>query len=287
MPEDKSAKIMAAVKDGKKDLSRADLSGAEIFDADLEGFELVGADLSHSDLTHCNLKGADLTKAKLAGSRLWNADLTGANLSEADLTGSDLSNACLYNVKLWHADISDVKSLSIRNFAPQAKIAVGAKINEDGLLSAEESYRSLKNYFLYCGMYNDASWAAFKEKTMERLMLKKSRSWHYIPSLLMDASCGYGEKPHRIVISSLLTILGFALFFGATNGIQSPAYPGDALSWSDYLYYSTVTFTTVGYGDVIPKATSLFRLMAATEAFLGVFLTGLFIFTLARKYSAR
>jgi hypothetical protein len=287
MTEEKSAKILSAIKDGKKNFSRADLSGAEIFDANLEGFELVGADLSHSDLTHCNLRGADLTKAKLVNSRLWNVDLTGANLSEADLTGSDLSNTCLYNTRLWHADIKDVKSLSVRNFSPRALLSVGAKIDEGGLVSSEESYRALKNYFLHNGMYNDASWAAFKEKTMERLMLKKSRSWHYIPSLFMDISCGYGEKPHRIVLSALLTIFGFALLFWSLKGIVSSVDPTSTLTWSDYLYHSAVTFTTVGYGDLIPKASSYLRLMAATEAFLGVFLTGLFIFTLARKYSAR
>ena len=55
----------------------------------------------------------------------------------------------------------------------------------------------------------------------------------------------------------------------------------------DYVYFSTITFTTVGFGDFLPRAYPLFRVMAAAEAFLGVFLSGLFIFTLARKYSAR
>ena len=103
----------------------------------------------------------------------------------------------------------------------------------------------------------------------------------------MDIACGYGEKPHRIVISALVAIFGFAAIFWALKGVESSVNPTAALTWSDYLYHSAVTFTTVGYGDIIPKASSYLRLMAATEAFLGVFLTGLFIFTLARKYSAR
>ncbi|MCX5713260.1 MAG: potassium channel family protein [Candidatus Omnitrophica bacterium] len=136
-------------------------------------------------------------------------------------------------------------------------------------------------------MYNDASWAAFREKTMERFILKKSWSLSYLPSLFMGLSCGYGEKPHRIVLSALLTIFGFAAIFWYFKGIESPIYTSGTLTWIDYLYYSAVTFTTVGYGDIVPKASSFFRLMAATESFLGVFLTGLFIFTLARKHSAR
>ena len=118
-------------------------------------------------------------------------------------------------------------------------------------------------------------------------MLKKSRNWHYIPSLFMDISCGYGEKPHRIFTLALFTIFGFAMLFWFFRGIESSVDPAATLTWSDYIYHSAVTFTTVGYGDIIPKASSFFRLMAAAEAFLGVFLSGLFIFTLARKYSAR
>ncbi len=287
MTEDNKKNFIAAIKEGKKDLSRLDLSGEQLFDVNFEGAELVGADLSNCDLSHCNLKGADLTRAILVNSRLWNSDLTCANLTEANFSGTDLWNTCLYNAKIWHTDFKDAKSLSTRNFSRAAELMADARINETGLLSAEEAYRDLKNYFLHNGMYNDASWASFKEKTIERLILKKNGNWHYIPSLVMNILCGYGERPHRIVLSSIFTILTFAFIQYFFKGIENSSTPSYFLKWSDYLYYSTITFTTVGYGDFIPKASSLFRLLAATEAFLGVFLTGLFIFTLARKYSAR
>lgn len=287
MMSNSKQKTIAAIKEGKKDLSRIDLSGEQLFDVNFESAELVGADLSNCDLSHCNLKGADLTKARLANSRLWNSDLTCANLTEADFSGTDLWNTCLYNAKIWHTDFKDAKSLSVRNFSKAAELMADAKIFETGLLSAEDAYRDLKNYFIRNGMYNDASWASFKEKTIERLILKKNGSWHYLPSLVMNILCGYGEKPHRIVLSAIFTILAFASVQFFLKGIENSSTPSYILKWSDYLYYSTITFTTVGYGDFIPKASSLFRLLAATEAFLGVFLTGLFIFTLARKYSAR
>jgi len=279
--------LISAIKEGRKDFSQANLSGMQLFDADLEGAELVGSDMSGCDFTHCNLKNADLTKAKISNSRLWNSDLTKANLTEADMRGADLWNTCLFNSKIWRADFKDARSLSMRNFSKDAKVAGNARIDESGILAAEESYRSLKSYFMQNGMYNDASWASYKEKTMERLILKKNKNIHYLPSLFMSLVCGYGEKPYRIVISALLTILLFASAYHIFNGVQNTSDPSYIMRWSDYLYYSTVTFTTVGYGDFIPRSSSLFRLSAALEAFLGVFLTGLFIFTLARKYSAR
>lgn len=270
----------------KANLSQADLSGSHLFDSKLEGADLVGANLSGCDLIHCSLRGADLTKASLANSRLWNADLSGSNLTESDMSGADLWNAKLFNVKLWHTMLADAKFLTKRSFS-DGRFFDNPRINEARLLSAEESYRDLKRYFISNGMYNDASWASFKEKTVERLVFKKKWSPNYIPSQFMNILCGYGEKPYRVIFSSLATILLFALIYLLFNAVESPMDSNYILRWSDYIYYSAITFTTVGYGDFIPRPFSHFRLLAAGEAFIGTFLTGLFIFTLARKYSAR
>ena len=283
------------LKDGhleKADLSKANfsqavLAGSHIFDSRFEGADLVGADMTNCEMTHCDLKGADLTKARLAGARLWNADLEGANLTECDLSWTDLWGAKLFRVKLWHTVFTGAKSITSRSFSGDTGLFKCPVINETGLLSAEESYRDLKSYFMSNGMYNDASWASFKEKTMERMLFKKKRDLTYIPSALMNILCGYGEKPYRIIISALSTIFIYALVYFALNAVECSTAQGYVLRPSDYLYYSAITFTTVGYGDFIPKTNSLFRLLAASEAFIGTFLTGLFIFTLARRYSAR
>jgi len=122
---------------------------------------------------------------------------------------------------------------------------------------------------------------------MERRILSKNKKLDYLPSAIMNLLCGYGEKPYRIILSAFFCILAFAFAYRSLNAIESIAYPGSNLGWFDYIYYSAITYTTVGYGDFIPKPNGLFRLLAACEAFLGVFLAGLFVFTLARKYSAR
>jgi uncharacterized protein YjbI with pentapeptide repeats len=271
----------------KANLSQTNLSGCHLFDSKLQNAELVGADLSNCELTHCDFRGADLAKAAMINSRLWNADLTGANLGEADLSGSDLWNARLLNANLWRTLFVNAKSLTKNNFSAGSSFFDNPRINESGALSAEESYRDLKQYFIVNGRYNDASWASFKEKSMERKILKKKKDPNYLPSLLMSVLCGYGEKPYRIVLSAILTILLFSFLYFIFNTVESSTISASQLSWADYIYYSTITFTTVGYGDFIPKPNGFFRLLAAFEAFTGVFLTGLFIFTLARKYSAR
>ncbi|MDB4349520.1 pentapeptide repeat-containing protein [Omnitrophica bacterium] len=269
------------------DFTRADLSGANLFDANLSNADLLGADLRGSDLTGVNLSGADLTKANLAGARLWHANLTGAKLVEANLSDTDLWQTNLYNARLWRTDLSRAKSLTKNNFKHKiSRFITTYKVREDGYIAAEETYRNLKRYFINEGRYNDASWASFKEKTMEKMRLKGQRDPAYIPIAIMGLLCGYGEKPQRIISSSLSIIVFYASVFYILKSVAMAA-GNSVLNFGDYIYYSIVTFTTLGYGDIIPKISTPFRLLAVSEAFLGAFLMGLFIFTLARKYSAR
>jgi len=269
-------------------LSRSILTNTNFFDANLKKAEFVGADLSNSDLTGADLEGADLTRAYMRGARLWHASLINATLIEANLNLCDFWNAGLYNVRLWRTEISQAVSISKKNFRSRInRFFSRYRINEKGILSAEDSYRDLKKYFLANGRYSDASWASFREKTMERLLLRKKGNLAYIPSLIMNLICGYGEKPHRIIFSSFFVIIMFALIFRALDAITYSQAVVYTMTLGDYIYYSIITFTTVGYGDFIPKAAILFRTLAAAEAFAGTFMVGLFIFTLARKYSAR
>ena len=48
------------------------------------------------------------------------------------------------------------------------------------------------------------------------------------------------------------------------------------------LYFSIVTFSTVGYGDIVPVGPS--RCIAVTEALSSLFIMPLFVVALSRKY---
>jgi len=50
----------------------------------------------------------------------------------------------------------------------------------------------------------------------------------------------------------------------------------------DSLYFSVVTFTTLGYGDI--TVSGLLRIVVICEAFCGIFIMPLFIVALSRKY---
>lgn len=268
---------------------------ADFTSCDLKSANFSGADMKHCNLTHANLKSAyldnaDLSEAhllgcNLSGARLWHADLKGANLSEANLSCADLLNTDLSLVKFWNADITGAKLLTMQNFTyKKGKFLYRYGIDEKGPASAAEGYRNLKQYFISVGRYDDASWASFKEKQQQRRqLLREGNATAYGLSLLIALMCGYGEKPYRVILFSIAVTFIYAILYYATSALN---IGGSAKFW-DCLYFSMVTFTTLGFGDITPKLVPFFQMLIGTEAFTGAFMMGLFVFTLARKYSAR
>lgn len=73
--------------------------------------------------------------------------------------------------------------------------------------------------------------------------------------------------------------------FQYAEAMQGLAAYGAASYWR-MLYFSAITATTVGYGDIVP-VTRGSRALAASEAVFGVVLIGLFLNSLAREVGER
>lgn len=67
-------------------------------------------------------------------------------------------------------------------------------------------------------------------------------------------------------------------YLAANKGFPS----GTTGSFFRMFYFSAITITTVGYGDIVP-ITPLARILVASEAILGVVIAGLFLNALAQK----
>lgn len=107
--------------------------------------------------------------------------------------------------------------------------------------------------------------------------LKESSS--FFSRMFVIATGGF-IKPLRIVLWTAAVIFGFAWIywlkassFGETNSI---------CTYWDALYFSALTFTTIGYGDILPL--HLMRGFAVLEGLLGIALSGAFLVSLTRRY---
>ncbi len=107
---------------------------------------------------------------------------------------------------------------------------------------------------------------------------------------------GHFERPWRVLGSSILLTLLCAVLYPAIGGIKisgsdeiiryslSSGLPGLIETFQQSLYFSSITITTLGYGDMFPVGTFA-RQLAGWEARLGSLLMALFIFVLGRRVS--
>jgi len=95
--------------------------------------------------------------------------------------------------------------------------------------------------------------------------------------MFADLTCKYGTDWKRPVFLWLgLVIFGFPILYAVTQSIEPLNSP------LDYVYFSIVTATTLGYGDIHP--TGVGKAIASAEAIFGMFMWAVFLTVFARKY---
>ncbi|MBU7047531.1 MAG: pentapeptide repeat-containing protein [Theionarchaea archaeon] len=145
----------------------------------------------------------------------------------------------------------------------------------------ETVYRDLKQNMQRHGDYSQSGKFYYREMEMRRKGSNsiKERVWLELYNLL----AGYGEKPERTAFSSALTVFAFAFVYGISGclryTVQNPCLNQQI---KDSIYFSFVTFTTLGLGDIRPL-NDLGKLLICCEAVIGAFLIALFVVVFARK----
>jgi len=287
-------------------LRGCDLSGARLWRGDYRGIDLSGA---------C-LQGSDLGSSTLAGANMGGANLDGAILSRVDVRGADFTRAVLTNADLSGVDLSLAKSiegvylcgagLSSTNIRrEQVSDGVGEESDAD-YYRAREAYLALKNNFMGLGRYDDASWAYIKERRMGKkancplrarefygeMELSKDAGffsvlWFYVKhtakwigDVLEGVSCGYGERPFRSILCSLVIIVAFAFLYCRSCGLSTTT--GVDLCWLDYLQYSLAAFSTMSLPDIIP-VNDCGKLLTNIQALSGISILALLMFALGNR----
>ena len=261
------------------DLSRTNLAGVDLVNrGHHHGFQLHNADLYRSDLSDAHCFQIDLS-----GSSLMKANLTGANLHCANLNQCNLLGACFERAKIEHVNWGE--KLVQETDAEQ----VTDKDEQNDLYQqAEEIYRHLRKVAELQGLFETAGRFFQKEMLVRRYQLPEL-SLQRIVSKVVDLFCGYGELPSRVIMFSLSTIFVFSFVFflvGISDGSQVLKLGGDPFAedvgqFFSCVYFSVVTFTTLGYGDLSPIGVA--RFFAAIEAFIGSFTLALFVVVFVKK----
>jgi hypothetical protein len=267
--------------------------GLQLKRANLKNVSLIipgsskGYDLRNSDLYRANMENAHLFNINLEG-----ASLMKANLNHSNLHCANLNNTNLLGTKLNGAKLDYIK---VGQYVQQERIAIQAeKQNDiekakDFFEQSEEIYRNLRKSAEGAGIYSLAGNFARKELTMRRKQYDKFSQQRMV-SKAVDLFCGYGESPFNVVAFSLILIFICAVLY-FFMGVQSPegmiqfssqlSVNENMHNFFSSIYFSVVTFTTLGYGDIQPVGYS--RLIAAVEAFIGSFALALYVVVFVQK----
>ena len=265
----KGAVLFGARMDGCEllaaDLRDAELSDASLVEAgfgkaDLSGATMFGVHAKGASFTACKLVSADLRTADLSTARLTGADLQGARFDNADLREADLSEASAAGASFAGADL---RATRLRHLTGYRRAGwVGADVRDvdwcgGWLLRRHILDENFLDEFKRQGPgHRAAHWLWWVTSDCGRSMLRWG-GWTVVVALL------YGVL-YRFV----------ELDYGAYETSLSP------------LYYSIVTFTTLGYGDVLPVSNAA-KVLALSEVCLGYVSLGGLLSIMANKLARR
>ena len=99
----------------------------------------------------------------------------------------------------------------------------------------------------------------------------------------LEVILGYGERPFRVIGWAASLVFGLALIYFLLRGVTPYTFTGQAFLGS--LYYSSVSFTALGYGPWF-SPTSVrpwVQGVGAFESFVGILMIVLFSITFTTK----
>ena len=233
-------------------LSGAHLENARLWDAHLENARLSKAYLEDAELSESHLENADLMEAHLknallVGAHLENALLCEAHLEDAILWDASLRRTNFYFAKLQGADFSRA-IVDGETLIWNCKIDNKTNFKGVGLDSAriEPETKQLLEYNIR--RMNWEQW--YKGKSQNKWIIKMHQ-FLTLPVRLFWCCSNYGLSTWRIILTFFSLAFVFAVIywlwprFVLVNGIV-----GDIKGFVHALYFSVVTMTTLGFGDI-------------------------------------
>ena len=128
----------------------------------------------------------------------------------------------------------------------------------------------------------------FKRYAEDQDFIETFREEHYFWFLIWKYSCNCGQSPGLWALWSSIIAVSFGFIFYLIDIIGCPDFELTELNhnlWS-MMYYSVVTFTTLGFGDIIPKS-NLAASLVMIEVILGYIMLGGLISIFADKIARR
>jgi len=292
------------------DLSNRDFTGADLTDADLRGASLMGAvfvdamlvrarlddcecmtaDFAGADLSEAHAERASFGRAHLAGTVLFAAILNQARFTEANLSGADLRRAELTDARLRGADLRGADLTG-------AVLCNGDLVDTQAARACFDDVDLRRARVKRLAGYESASWVGIDIQDVDftgaYIMRRFVADQNYLDEMRrrsrthavffhlwkITSDCGRSFSRWALWTAGIATL--FALIYPHV-GIDYGAHE-TALS---PFYFSVVTLTTLGYGDVQPSSIGG-QIVTMIEVCIGYVMLGGLLAIVSNKMARR
>ncbi|MDD5064439.1 MAG: pentapeptide repeat-containing protein [Phycisphaerae bacterium] len=235
----------------------------------LQNADFTRAYLENTKLRGVNLQDADLWRVDLQGARLWDTKLQDASLRGASLQGAVFGGAELQGADFSHA-IVDGETLIW-----ECKVDRLTDFRGVGL----DSVRI------------DAATKQLLEYNIRRMNWEEWYGEHWLlrwPVQAFWAMSDYGMSTLRVMGVFLILALLFAAVYRLwPNFVMVNGVVGDIRGFWHVLYFSVVTMTTLGFGDIAANPDSWWgQTLLMAQVILGYVLLGTLITRFAVLFTA-
>jgi uncharacterized protein YjbI with pentapeptide repeats len=295
------------------DFDNAHLDRAKFFDAHLAGAKFWNAHLDRAAFGSANLAGAEFVGAHLSGAMFWFAHLGGAMFYDAHLAGAyfhgtHLDGAAFGSANLEGADFSGA-------YLEGAEFT-NACVNGDTLITRcsidkKTDFRGvgLDSMRIDSGIKEALKYNRRKANWKEWIRAKRRRFYRW-PAWLFWQISDYGSSSIRIVVVffALSIIFSFVYLYGVKSNIPCEACNGEQIGyiknlvtdfdkiiigtwnlqlWPRSFYFSIVTMTTLGFGDMCAhKCSTSGYIILIAQVLWGYLLLGALITRLGIMFTA-
>lgn len=271
-----------------------------LWDADFSEADCWSATFRDANLWEADLPGADLRRVDLSGADLWKADLSGANLEDTVLDRTDLRNANLQGARLYQAVLATSRINEATQFGDYCVYETDSTIE----IEDEETHRLQAAAWVYHQLESIHENAALStqaqryhiraEEAKRQYHLQQKRMGKYGVSTINRYLTLHGESLKHIILWSVGIIFSAGILYPLVGGVedgdtvyqitsisQLPTAEGVA-TLARGMYFSIITFTTIGYANVAPHGTGS-RILVGIQSLLGAIFVALFVFVLGRQ----
>jgi hypothetical protein len=224
------------------------------------------------DLSHSHLEGARLVDLDLSNANLSRAQLQKATLRRTNFTGAILTKAHLQDADLRDAVLDDAHLGHIRytedSFWWRGTVLMETHLGHARYVDPVLDRCAKDQYYLY----------VLKYRNRRNLLFR-------VFFILWWITCNFGRSAWMWAAWSIGVALAFASLFYQLGPGQ---FATTNLEWTfqTMIYYSVVTFTTLGFGDVVPKSQAAAWCVTA-EVIVGYVMLGGLVSILATKIAQR